>query len=203
MRPISTIQGTMLPLDLSDVDTDQIIPQQFLKRVERSGYGEYLFYGWARDLEGEESDFPTNRPLYRNATVLITGPNFGCGSSREHAVWALMDWGIEAVVAPSVADIFRNNAHQAGLLVVELPEPEVRRLLAEAADPRSSVLIDLTAQTLATEGLFTTFEIESAARERLLLGIDHITETLGHETAIRAHESDRPAWMPASRRDAS
>ncbi len=152
MKPVRMVRGPMLPLDRADVDTDQIIPQQFLKRIERDGYGEFLFYNWAHRDDGSPiEDFITNRPERSEAKILVAGRNFGCGSSREHAPWAIQDWGFDAVIAPSTADIFRNNSANIGLLIVELPEPEVRRLMDMAQDPTASVTIDLEQQTVVGE----------------------------------------------------
>jgi 3-isopropylmalate/(R)-2-methylmalate dehydratase small subunit len=140
VKPVTTITGTMVPLDRADVDTDQIIPQQFLKRIERDGYGDFLFYNWAHTDDGTpSSDFIINHPVRRGAKVLVTGPNFGCGSSREHAPWAIQQWGFEAVITPSAADIFRNNSSFTGLLIIELDPDAVDRLMQLAADPTATV----------------------------------------------------------------
>ena len=149
MDPVGLIQGQMAPLPRANVDTDQIIPKQFLKRVERSGFGPFLFYDWAFDTEGEPiPDFVTNRPEYANAKVLVTGPNFGSGSSREHAPWAIEDWGFEAIIAPSFADIFRNNCHKIGLLPIVLSDDQVATLTAMAENPDNEVAIDLAGPRL-------------------------------------------------------
>lgn len=199
MKPVRVVRGPMLPLDRADVDTDQIIPQQFLKRIERDGYGEFLFYNWAHHDDGTPiEDFITNRPERRNARILVAGRNFGCGSSREHAPWALQDWGFDAVIAPSTADIFRNNSANIGLLVVELPETQVRQLLEMAQDPTASITIDLERQTVVGEGLKTNFDFDPSDKERLLQGLDWIGMTLTHEDAITRHELERPAWLPVS-----
>ena len=133
MRPVNRIVGTAAPLPRANVDTDQIIPKQFLKRVERSGFGEFLFYDWRQDSEGEpDPEFVLNRPEYASSVVLVAGPNFGSGSSREHAPWALEDWGFEAVIAPSFADIFKGNCSKIGLLAIELPDDEVTMPIARA-----------------------------------------------------------------------
>jgi len=199
MKPVRVVRGAMLPLDRADVDTDQIIPQQFLKRIERDGYGEFLFYNWAHRDDGSPiEDFITNRPERSHARILVAGRNFGCGSSREHAPWALQDWGFDAVIAPSTADIFRNNSANIGLLIVELPEDEVRRLMDLAQDPTASITIDLEKQTVVGEGLQTTFDFDPSAKERLLQGLDWIGMTLTHEESITRHEMDRPAWLPVS-----
>jgi len=199
MKPVRVVRGAMVPLDRADVDTDQIIPQQFLKRIERHGYGEFLFYNWAHRDDGSPiEDFITNRPERREARILVAGRNFGCGSSREHAPWALQDWGFEAVIAPSTADIFRNNSANIGLLVVELPEDFVRRLMDMAQDPTASITIDLEQQTVVGEGLETRFDFDPSAKERLLDGLDWIGMTLTHEESITRHEMNRPAWLPVS-----
>src|SRR5262249_32460903 len=162
-------EGRMMPLDRANVDTDQIIPKQFLKRVERTGFGPFLFYDWKRN----ERDFVLNRPEYQSASVLLGGQNFGCGSSREHAGWALQDAGFRVVIAPSFADIFRNNCLQIGLLPVQLPEPSVRRLMDLAAeDPATTVAVDLGAQTVTAGGLSEGFAVDAFARECLLHGWD-------------------------------
>ena len=197
MKPVSKVTGRMVPLDRADVDTDQIIPQQFLKRIERDGYGEFLFYNWAHTDDGTpSSDFVLNDPKREGAKVLVAGPNFGCGSSREHAAWAIQQWGFEAVIAPSFADIFRNNAINIGLLPVELDEEAVRALLEAAETHHSEVTIDLIEQTVRAEGLEEQFEISVSARNRLIHGLDAIGETLQHEQALSAFETRRPDWLP-------
>jgi len=196
LKPVTTIVGRMVPLPRADVDTDQIIPQQFLKRVERTGYGQFLFHSWANDHDQNPlPEFVTNHPERKGAKVLVAGRNFGCGSSREHAVWAIQDWGFEAVVAPSFADIFRNNAVNVGLLPVELTNSEIEDLLSVATDPEEEIFIDLVNRTLSANGVATTFEIDSDARERLLGGLDPISSTLGLTDEIAAHEANRPGWM--------
>jgi 3-isopropylmalate/(R)-2-methylmalate dehydratase small subunit len=199
MKPVKTITGTMVPLMRSDVDTDQIIPQQFLKRIERTGYGEFLFDSWAKDEEGElRADFVLNEPARANASVLVAGRNFGCGSSREHAVWALHDWGFEAVVAPSFADIFRNNAVNVGLLPVELDEAIVNRLAGLAASPQETVVIDLENLKVVADSFDETFRIDENARKRLLQGLDPIGETLQLESDLKDYEARRPGWLPTT-----
>lgn len=199
MRPVSTVTGRMVPLDRSDVDTDQIIPQQFLKRIERDGYGEFLFYNWAHTDDGApSSDFILNDPVRQGAKVLIAGPNFGCGSSREHAPWALQQWGFEAVITPSAADIFRNNSGNVGLLVVELPQHAVTRLIDLATNPAAEVTIDLASQTVTAEGLEEHFEFDPTAKDRLLRGLDPVGVTLTHDDVIAAHEKARAGWLPTT-----
>ena len=187
-------EGRMAPLDRANVDTDQIIPKQFLKRIERTGFGPFLFYDWRRT----EPDFVLDRPEHRGASVLVTGPNFGCGSSREHAPWSLEDAGFRVVIAPSFADIFRSNCLKIGLLPVELPEPSVRRLLELAReDPATTVAVDLEAQTVSAAGFTERFAVDPFSRECLLQGWDGVALTLRHEAEIAAHESRREAWLPA------
>ncbi len=197
IEPVGLIQGQMAPLARANVDTDQIIPKQFLKRVERSGFGPFLFYDWAFDTEGEPiPDFLTNRPEYANAKVLVTGPNFGSGSSREHAPWAIEDWGFEAIIAPSFADIFRNNCHKIGLLPVVLPEDHVATLTKMAEDPDNEVAIDLETQTVAAGDFKVGFAIDEFAKHCLLNGLDHIALTLQHEPEIDAYEDSRMPFKP-------
>jgi len=198
MKAVSRIDGLMAPLPRANVDTDQIIPKQFLKRVERTGFGPYLFYDWARDAEGElDPSFVLNRPEYADAKVLVTGPNFGSGSSREHAPWALEDWGFEAIIAPSFADIFFNNCVNIGLLPVVLPAEQVDVLMTIAERPDNRVVIDLAAQTVAAEGHTFGFDIDPFVKQRLLEGLDAIDLTLRHAAAIDAYEATRPSWLPS------
>jgi 3-isopropylmalate/(R)-2-methylmalate dehydratase small subunit len=174
-------------LDRADVDTDQIIPKQFLKRIERTGYGEFLFFDWRK-----EPEFELNRPEYADARILVTGRNFGCGSSREHAAWALQDYGFEAVLAPSFGDIFRTNALKIGLVPVVLPAEDVRAVIdATAGGP---LTVDLEAQQVAAaDGRAFRFEFEPFARECLLNGLDDIALTLRHEDAIASFEEGHAA----------
>jgi len=205
MRPFHCEHGTLVPLDRADVDTDQIIPKQHLKKIERAGYGEFLFDDWRHDGSGaERPDFVLNRGEYRNGTLLVAGRNFGCGSSREHAVWALADHGFRAVIAPSFADIFRNNALKGGLLPLALPEHQVRQLLVLATEqPGITGIIDLEEQTVSAGDLRFRFEMDPFERHCLLEGLDDIGLTLAHQAAIAAFEARRPAWMPdLSRRPA-
>jgi 3-isopropylmalate/(R)-2-methylmalate dehydratase small subunit len=198
MRPIRIIEGTMAPLPRSNVDTDQIMPKQYLKRVERSGFGPYLFHDWARDAEGElDPGFVLNRPEYQSAVVLVTGPNFGSGSSREHAPWGLEDWGFRAIVAPSFADIFFNNCVNIGLLPVVLTEDEVAGLTEIASHPFNSVTIDLEAQTVRSGEFSASFDLDPFVRHRLLNGLDTIALTLEDGDLIAAHEASRPAFKPS------
>ena len=197
MEPLSEVAGPMAPMPRANVDTDQIIPKQFLKRIERSGFGPFLFYDWARDAEGEpDPDFVLNQDRYQDAVVLVTGPNFGSGSSREHAPWALEDWGFRAVIAPSFADIFRGNCHKIGLLPIELPESDVERLMAIAAGPDNWVTIDVEKQTVVAAGVTAAFDIDPFVKHCMLNGLDQIALSLQHGTAIGAFESARPRYRP-------
>jgi 3-isopropylmalate/(R)-2-methylmalate dehydratase small subunit len=196
MKPISVVSGTMVALPRADVDTDQIIPKQFLTRTERTGYGDFLFYDWSRTEEGHpSSDFFTNDPERSGAKVLIAGRNFGCGSSREHAVWAIQDWGFEAVIAPSFGDIFRNNSYNVGLLTVELPEDDVARLIEFAENPTAPIRVDLETQVVEVDDFVFEFDIDPGVKERLLKGLDPIGVTLEDEDAISEFEARRPTWM--------
>jgi 3-isopropylmalate/(R)-2-methylmalate dehydratase small subunit len=193
MEPFRRHQGRMVPLDRDNVDTDQIIPKQFLKRIERSGFGPFLFYDWRRN----DPDFVLERPEYQGASVLLTGANFGCGSSREHAPWSLQDAGFKAVIAPSFADIFRTNCLKIGLLPVQLSESSVRRLMELAQeDPATPVAVDLQARTVSAAGFSEPFEMDDFARDCLLNGWDDVGLTLRHEDAISAYEQRRAAWLP-------
>ena len=194
MQAFTVHKGTALPLDRSDVDTDQIIPAEHLKRIERTGFGPFLFEGWRKD-----PDFVLNRPEFANATVLLAGANFGSGSSREHAVWALEDHGFRAIVAPSFADIFRNNCTKVGLLPVQLDEATVRALMDRViADPGTEITVDLQSRTVSAPGVDAPFEIDEFTRMRLLQGLDDIGLTLRHEAEISAYEASRPSWLPTA-----
>ena len=200
MEPVSTIVGTAAPLPRANVDTDQIIPKQVLKRVERSGFGEFLFYDWARDAEGElDPSFVLNRPEYSDAVVLVTGQNFGSGSSREHAPWSLEDWGFRAVIAPSFADIFATNCTKIGLLPIVLTDDEVSRLTAIAITTPNTVSVDLGAQTVAADGFSAHFDIDPFIKHCLLNGLDAIALTLEHADAIEGFEQGRPVYAPVTR----
>lgn len=199
MKPVSVVKGAMVPLPQADVDTDQIIPKQFLTRIERTGYGDFLFYDWATTEDGTpSSDFFINDPSRADAKVLVAGRNFGCGSSREHAVWAIQDWGFEAVIAPSFGDIFRNNCVNVGLLAVELEDKEISRLQDIAADPNANVRIDLEQQVVEAGDHVFDFDVDPEVKERLLNGLDPIGLTLEKEAAISDYESRRPAWLSPS-----
>ncbi|MFZ0492035.1 MAG: 3-isopropylmalate dehydratase small subunit [Acidimicrobiia bacterium] len=198
MEPIDTIVGTMLPLPRANIDTDQIMPKEYLKRVERTGYGQFLFHDWRRTPNGElDPEFILNRPEYRNARILVTGPNFGSGSSREHAPWGLMDWGFQAIVAPSFADIFANNCAKIGLLLVTLSDGETRQLtrIAEATAAVEAT-IDLAHQTVTARSFKARFEIDPFLKHRLQNGLDDIDMTLHNEADIDTFEAGRPEFMP-------
>jgi 3-isopropylmalate/(R)-2-methylmalate dehydratase small subunit len=192
VKPVRVVSGRVAVLDRPDVDTDQIVPKQFLKRIERTGYGAFLFYDWRFDDEGKERpEFELNRPEYRGARVLLAGRNFGCGSSREHAAWALQDYGIDAVVAPSFGDIFRTNAGKNGLLAITLPEGEVQRLIESVdLDTGSEMTVDLERRVIvAPDGAEIPFAFDEALRHRLLDGLDEIGLTLRHEDTIASYET--------------
>ena len=197
MNPVTTVTGTAAPLPRANVDTDQIIPKQFLKRVERSGFGEFLFFDWAADAEGElDPNFVLNRPEYSDSKILVAGPNFGSGSSREHAPWALEDWGFEAIIASSFADIFKGNCAKIGLLTIELAQDEVDMLMRIAESTPNSFTVDLASQTVSTDGFETTFDIDSFVKHCLLNGLDHVALTLEHGSQIDAFEATRPQHRP-------
>jgi 3-isopropylmalate/(R)-2-methylmalate dehydratase small subunit len=196
VKPVSVVSGTMVPLPRADVDTDQIIPKQFLTRIERTGYGEFLFFDWARTEDGEpSSDFFVHDPKRQGAKVLVAGRNFGCGSSREHAVWAIQDWGFDAVIAPSFGDIFRNNCVNVGLLTVELPDDEVSRLQDMAQNPGVAITVDLERQVVEAGDYVFDFDVDPVVKERLLNGLDPIVVTLLEDDVISAYESRRPSWL--------
>ena len=195
MNAFTVVTGAVAPLDRADVDTDQIIPKQFLKRIERTGFGEFLFFDWR-----QEPGFPLERPEYRDAPILVTGRNFGCGSSREHAPWALEDFGYRAIIAPSFADIFRSNCTKIGLLPVVLPEADVRALIQSAAsEPGAQATVDLERQVvIMPDGREVGFDIDPAVRHRLLNGLDDIGITLSHQAAIAVYESERERAGPVT-----
>jgi len=197
MEPVRVITGRAVPLDRSDVDTDQIIPSDWLKRVERTGFGAGLFGEWRDDRS-----FVLNQPQYAGASILVAGPNFGTGSSREHAVWALMDYGFAAVVSPRFGDIFRNNATKSGLLPVQVDASVGRRLLdAVIADPALELTIDVERRTIAAPaaGIEAAFPLDDFTRYRLLEGLDDIGLTLRHDASIASYEAGRAAWLPVTR----
>lgn len=195
MDPVLKVTGTAVPLDRADVDTDQIIPASWLKRIERTGFGEGLFSAWRAD-----PDFILNKAEYAGAKVLVAGPNFGSGSSREHAAWALQDYGFAAVISPRFADIFRGNSLKIGLLPVQLPAETVDKLMsAVTADPTVEITVDLDTRTLSAPaaGVEASFEIDDFTRYRLMNGLDDIGLTLQHDDAIAAFEAGRPGYLPS------
>ena len=204
MRPINILTSQAAPLDISNIDTDQIIPKQFLKRIERTGYGEFLFFDWRRIQEGPQSgepnmEFALNQAQYAGAKILIAGKNFGCGSSREHAAWALTDFGFLAVIAPSFADIFFSNAGKNGMILVRLREEDVNLLTQRSvANPTNTITINLEAQTITDdEGFSATFDIDPFRKYCLLNGLDDIGLTLRHEAELDSYETkhDNEFWL--------
>ena len=202
MNPFRIHCGLVAVLDRPNVDTDQNIPKQFLKRVERTGFGEFLFYDWRFRADGQaDPSFPLNEPRYRGASILIAGKNFGCGSSREHAPWALADYGFRAIIASSFADIFRNNCMKNGLLPVVLSDAEVGRLMNRArARDGYEITVDLEARLVRDSAGFSAgFDIDDFQRDCLLNGLDDIGLTLQHEAEIAAYENNRRAWTTVMR----
>jgi 3-isopropylmalate/(R)-2-methylmalate dehydratase small subunit len=194
MDKFTTHVGTALPLRRSNVDTDQIIPAVYLKRVTRTGFEDGLFAAWRNDPE-----FVINKPEYDGATVLVAGPDFGTGSSREHAVWALMDYGFKVVLSSRFADIFRGNSGKAGLLAAQVEQDVIEQLWqAVEADPGIAVTVDLEAREVRAGDLVAPFQIDDYTRWRLIEGLDDIGITLSHEDQIEAYEAGRPQWKPAT-----
>jgi 3-isopropylmalate/(R)-2-methylmalate dehydratase small subunit len=194
MQAFRVHTGRAVVLDRADVDTDQVVPAEHLRRVERTGFGPFLFAEWRKD-----PDFVLNRPEAHGATILLAGPNFGSGSSREHAVWALEDHGFRAIVAPSFADIFRTNCTKVGLLPVALPAPTVRELMdAVLAEPSTELTVDLEARRVTGAGVTAPFQIDDFTRWRLLEGLDDIGITLRYEDEVTAFEARRPDWLPTT-----
>ena len=196
MEPVRRIVAQVMPLNRADVDTDQIIPAKYLKRIERTGFGEFAFDAWRKD-----PSFVLNDHRYDGAPILVTGPNFGCGSSREHAPWALQQMGLKAIVAPSFADIFRNNCAKIGLLTVVLPQQDIDRIIARAEDaPGFEAEVDLEAQTVSLgDGQPARhFDIDQFVKHCLLEGLDDISLTLQDEDAIAKFETKRPDYLPAT-----
>ena len=195
MDAFTTHTGVGVPLRRSNVDTDQIIPAEYLKRITRTGFEDGLFVAWRTN----EPDFVLNQPQYADASILVAGPDFGTGSSREHAVWALLDGGFRAVISSRFADIFRNNSTKAGLLTVVLPQADVEALWAAVeADPATPVTVDLRANEVTYGQTTVPFQIDEYTRWRLLEGLDDVGLTERHLDDIQAYESARPAWKPAA-----
>jgi 3-isopropylmalate/(R)-2-methylmalate dehydratase small subunit len=194
MEPFTTHTGRAVPLRRTNVDTDQIIPAEYLKRVSRTGFAEGLFAAWR-----EDPSFVLNRPQYAGATILVAGTDFGTGSSREHAVWALTDYGFRAVIAPRFGDIFRTNSTKAGLLPVVLPEATVSALQdAVEADPGTEITVDLGRRVVLADGIEARFDLDDYTRWRLMEGLDDIGLTLRHVDEITAFEHSRPTWLPVT-----
>jgi 3-isopropylmalate/(R)-2-methylmalate dehydratase small subunit len=192
LEPVKKVEGKALPLGWDDVDTDQIVPSDALKRIERTGFGQFLFSAWR-----EDPDFILNKPEHEGAVVLIAGQNFGSGSSREHAPWAIQDYGFGAVIAESFADIFKNNCAKIGLLAVELPEDAVQKLLeAVRSGPEAEVSVDLEGRVVKGPGIEEPFAFDNFARYRLLNGLDDIGLTLTHEDELEEYEKTRPDYLP-------
>lgn len=198
MKPFTTLTGTAAPLPIANVDTDQIIPKQFLKTVSREGLAKGLFYDFKTNADGSPNpDFVLNKPAYAKASILLAKENFGCGSSREHAPWALLDQGLSVVIAPSFADIFYNNCFKNGLLPVVLPRDVVDQLMTQAGGPNHVFNIDLAAQTVtAPDGKVHLFDIDQGRKASLLAGLDDIGETLQHSSEISAFEKNRKLSQP-------
>ena len=196
MEPIRTITGTAVPIDRADIDTDQIIPAVWLKRVERTGFGAGLFSSWREN----EPDFPLNRPEYVGASVVVAGPNFGVGSSREHAVWALTDYGFKAVISSRFGDIFRNNATKAGLVPVVVSQGFAEEIMsAVEVNPATEIVIDIESRTVTVPALNirASFPMDDFTRYRLIEGLDDIGLTLTHGADIDTYEAQRRSWMPS------
>jgi len=202
MQPFKTLTSLAAPLDRANVDTDQIIPKQFLKRIERTGYGDFLFFDWRQTPDGKPvADFVLNDPRYKGAQILVAGKNFGCGSSREHAAWALENYGFRVVIAPSFADIFFSNAGKNGIVPVRLSEADVDTLLKNAQSIANyQLMVSLEAQTVTDgRGFSAKFEIDPFRRFCLLEGLDDIALTLRHAAALDAYEKmhDEADWLKA------
>ena len=202
MQPFRTLTALALPLDRTNVDTDQIIPKQFLKRIERTGYGDFLFFDWRRTASGDpDPSFPLNDPRYKGAQILIAGKNFACGSSREHAAWALSDYGFRVVIAPTFADIFFSNAGKNGIVLVRLSEEQVATLLQNANSiPNYQLAVSLEDQTVTDNfGFKATFEVDPFRKYCLMEGLDDIGLTLRHAAALDAYEvkHDEAGWLKA------
>ena len=196
MDKFQPVKGRAIPMNRADVDTDQIISKEFLKRIERTGFGPYAFDEWKKD-----PDFVLNNPAYAGAPLMVTGPNFGCGSSREHAPWALEDMGLKAIISPSFADIFRNNCAKIGLLTVVLPQKDIEYLIARAEElPNSELVVDLASQTVATaDGSFSRkFEIDPFVKHCMIEGLDEIGLAMQEGDAIEAFEEKRSELYPAT-----
>ena len=198
MRKLQFIKSNMMPLPMSNVDTDQIMPKQFLKRVERSGYGEYLFYDWKKDTHGNlDPNFPLNDGMYKDAKVLVAGSNFGTGSSREHAPWGLQDWGFDAIISTNFADIFKNNCLNIGLLPIEVSAEvieELFKLIQE--DPKTIIEISVEEKSLKCSQISTGFTLDDFSKQKLIKGQDQIDITLEHQDLINKFYKNRKKLIP-------
>lgn len=198
MKAVKGVKGRAVPLNKADVDTDQIMPKQFLKRIERSGFGPFAFYDWKKD-----PDFVMNVPAYQGAPIMLAQQNFGCGSSREHAVWGLEDAGVEAVIAPSFGDIFRNNASKVGLLTIILPQEDIDYLMSRHEElPTAELVVDVESQTVSVaDGSWSRqFDLDPFVKHRLLNGLDDIGLTMQHDADIAAFEAKRSTLKPDTSR---
>ena len=192
MKKLNTINSTMLPLNMSNVDTDQIMPKQFLKRVERSGYGDFLFHDWKKD-----PDFPLNNEAYQGSKVLVAGDNFGTGSSREHAPWGLQDWGFDAIISTKFADIFRLNSINIGLVPIETNQENVGALFAKIENnPGTNIEISIENKTVQCEEIVFSFDLDDFSQKRILEGLDKIDITLDYTDQIDSFSKSRKKWMP-------
>ena len=192
MKKLNTINSKMLPLNMSNVDTDQIMPKQFLKRVERSGYGDFLFHDWKKD-----PDFPLNNEAYKGSKVLVAGDNFGTGSSREHAPWGLQDWGFDAIISTKFADIFRLNSINIGLVPIETNQENVGALFAKIENnPGTNIEISIENKTVQCEEIVFTFDLDDFSQKRILEGLDKIDITLNYTDQIDSFSKSRKKWMP-------
>ena len=192
MKKLNTINSTMLPLNMSNVDTDQIMPKQFLKRVERSGYGDFLFHDWKKD-----PDFPLNNEAYKGSKVLVAGDNFGTGSSREHAPWGLQDWGFDAIISTKFADIFRLNSINIGLVPIETNQENVGALFAKIENnPGTNIEISIENKTVQCEEIVFSFDLDDFSQKRILEGLDKIDITLDYTDQIDSFSKSRKKWMP-------
>ena len=192
MKKLENINSTMLPLNMSNIDTDQIMPKQFLKRVERSGYGQYLFYDWKKD-----PNFPLNNDIYKNSKVLVAGDNFGTGSSREHAPWGLQDWGFDAIISTKFADIFKLNSINIGLLPIEACQEDVEALFKKIENnPNTEIKISVGDKSVECEDINFSFNLDDFSQKRIIEGIDKIDITLGYENKIEKYSNSRKSWKP-------
>ena len=192
MKKLKIIESHMLPLNMSNVDTDQIMPKQFLKRVERTGYGEYLFYDWKKD-----PDFPLNNDIYKGAKVLVAGDNFGTGSSREHAPWGLQDWGFDAIISTKFADIFRLNSINIGLLPIETNQENIEKLFNKIHENQKTLIkISVEDKTVVCEDISFSFELDDFSQKRIIEGLDKIDITLEYVDQIESFSKSRKQWKP-------